>query len=39
MTVTGKVEPYTATEANRCTPLVRVQTAQPIPVPADPYEY
>jgi uncharacterized repeat protein (TIGR03943 family) len=39
LTVTGTVEPHSATPANRYTPTIHVQTIQPIPAPGDPYEY
>lgn len=39
LTVTGTITPNTATSANRYTPTLTVHTAQPIPAPAEPYEY
>ncbi|WP_431908888.1 TIGR03943 family putative permease subunit [Amycolatopsis thermoflava] len=39
LTITGTVEPYSATEANRYTPTIHVTTAHPVPAPADPYEF
>ncbi|MEU0470491.1 TIGR03943 family protein [Amycolatopsis sp. NPDC006131] len=38
LTVTGVVEPYTATEGNRYTPTFHVRTATPITPPDVPYE-
>ncbi|WP_371878913.1 TIGR03943 family putative permease subunit [Amycolatopsis roodepoortensis] len=39
LTVEGTVTPYSATKVNGYTPTLTVRSAQPIPAPAEPYEY